>query len=141
TLTASDLSDASRSSNTSPAITITAGSLVKLQLLAPGEAAVPGTSSGKSGTPTARTAGTAFTVTVNGVDDSWNVVNTNDTVGITATDTNATLPASAILVGGARTFSVTLRTAGSATLTSSNSTNPLITSSTSPSIIVNVGAV
>src|SRR5256886_7434461 len=46
----------------------------KLQLLVPGETAAPGTGSGKTGTPTAQTAGTAFTVTVNAVDANWYLV-------------------------------------------------------------------
>ena len=41
--------------------------------------------SGKTGTPSAETAGTGYSVTVNAVDANWNVVSTNDTVGITST--------------------------------------------------------
>src|SRR6266704_440780 len=86
----------------------------KLQLLVPGETAVPGSPAGKTGTPTAQTAGTAFNVMVNAVDANWNLINTNDTVAITSSDVNASLPANAALVNGTRSFSVTLKTAGSA---------------------------
>ena len=72
-----------------------AGAFAKLQLLAPGESAAPGTSIGKTGTPSAQTAGTAFNVTVRAVDANWNLVSTNDTVAITSTDANATLPGNA----------------------------------------------
>jgi len=48
-----------------PAITVNVGVFAKLQVLVPGESAAPGTVNGKTGTPTAQTAGTAFTVTVN----------------------------------------------------------------------------
>ena len=52
----------------------------------PGETAAAGTTTGKTGTPSAETAGTAFNVTVNAVDANWNVVNTvTDTVDITST--------------------------------------------------------
>ena len=71
--------------------------LCKLQVLLPGETAAPGTASGKTGTPTAQTAGTAYSVTVNAVDANWNLIDTNDTVGITSSDANASLPANAAL--------------------------------------------
>src|SRR5439155_739998 len=140
TLTASDVSDGSKSANTSPAITVNAGSFTKLQVLMPGESAAPGTASGKSGTATAQTAGTAFNVTVRAVDANWNPVSTNDTVHITSSDSNATLPADAALSGGTQTFSVTLNTAGSATVTASDLTNGGIASNTGSSVTVNGGA-
>src|SRR5262249_44797755 len=59
-----------------------AGSFAKLQLLAPGEIAAPGTATGKSGQVSSQTAGSAFNVTVNAVDTYWNVVNTNDVIAI-----------------------------------------------------------
>ena len=61
-----------------------ANKIAKLQILTPGETAAPGTGTGKTGTPTAEVAGTAFSVTVNAVDANWNVVSTNDTIAITA---------------------------------------------------------
>src|SRR5439155_654323 len=89
TVTASDVTDGTKTANTSSSITINAGSFVKLQLLAPGETAAPGTAAGKSGTPRARTAGTALNVTANAVDANWNVVNTaSDTVGLTSSAPN-----------------------------------------------------
>src|SRR5438445_10244651 len=113
----------------------------KLQLLMPGETAAPGTASGKTGTPNAQTAGTAFTVTVNAVDANWYLVNTvTDTVGITSTDTNATLPGNAALASGTKTFSVTLMTSGTKTLTATDITDGTKTANTSPSITVNAGA-
>src|SRR5207253_1799175 len=106
-----------------------------------GETAAPGTISGKSGTPTAQTAGTAFNLTVNAVDTNWNVINTvTDTVGIGSSDSNATLPSNSALSAGTQTVSVTLKTAGSATLTASNVTHSAVTANTSPSITVAVGA-
>src|SRR5207248_2383746 len=118
-----------------------AGAFTKLQLLAPGETAAPGTGTGKTGTPSAQTAGTPFTVTVNAVDANWNLVITiTNIAGITSSDVNATLPANAALVAGTKTFSVTLNTAGSRTVTASD-----ITDRTTPSLhgappILNAGA-
>src|SRR5262249_1261058 len=106
----------------------------------PGETSAPGTATGKTGTPIAQTAGTAFNVTANAVDAFWNVVNTNDTVAISSSDANAALPASAALANGTQTFSVTLKTAGSATITASDATTASIQPSTTPSIQVGAGA-
>src|SRR5207247_5283605 len=86
--TASGLSGA-----TSGNIVVSPAAFAKLQLLMPGETAAPGSASGKTGTPTAYTAGTPSNVTVNAVDNFWNTVNTiTDTVGITSSEDNAGLP-------------------------------------------------
>lgn len=123
----------------SSSLTVNAGSFSKLQLLVPGETANPGSATGKTGSPSAQVAGIAFNVTVNSVDGNWNAVSSTDTVGITSTDSHATLPATAALSGGTQTFSVNLKTAGTATLTASDITTPGNTPDTSPSITVNAG--
>src|SRR5207247_10934295 len=93
--------------------TVTAGAFVKLQMLVPGETAAPGTTTGKTGTPTARNSGAAFNVTVNAVDADWNVVNNlTHTVGLTDTDSNATLPATDSPAPGSNTLSATPNTPG-----------------------------
>ncbi len=139
TITATDSTDASKTNYTSPSITVIAGAFAKLQLLVPGETAIPGKTTGKTGTPTAQTAGTAFAVTVNAVDANWNLISTNDLVAITSSDVNAALPTAAALVGGSKSFNVTLKTAGSRTVTASDSTHTGITANTSPAIAVNAG--
>src|SRR5207253_174407 len=104
---------------TSPTIAVGPGAFTKLQLLVPGETAAAATTTGKTGTPTAQTAGTAFNATVNAVDAYWNIVSSiTDTVGLSCSD-HATLPANAALVAGTRTFSVNITTAGTSTLTAS----------------------
>ena len=103
--------DALTDSSSSASITVVAGAFSKLQTLLPGETAAPGTATGKTGTPTAQTAGTAFNVRSTPVDANWNPVSSTDTVGITSSDTNAGLPANAALVAGTKTFSVTPKTA------------------------------
>ena len=95
----------------------------KLQILVPGETSVPvafpgppGT--GKAGTPTSQAAGIAFNVTVNAVDEGWNLVTTaTDTVTITSSDGSAVLPPPAALVSGTQVFSVALSTPSNQTLT------------------------
>src|SRR5439155_2217323 len=59
TITASDTGGA-LAANTGAGITLNAGAFVKLQLLTPGEAAAPGTATGKNGAPLSQTAGSAF---------------------------------------------------------------------------------
>src|SRR5206468_972396 len=128
-------------SATSVNVVVSPAAFSKLQLLVPGETAAPGSASGKTGTPTSSTAATAFNITVNAVDNFWNVVNTiTDTVDMTSSDANATLPADAALVSGTRTLSVTFKTAGSQTLTASDVTDPSKTANTSPAMTVNTGA-
>ncbi|HTD65386.1 MAG TPA: hypothetical protein VK846_02505, partial [Candidatus Limnocylindria bacterium] len=107
-----------------------AATFSKLQLLMPGETASPGSATGKTGTPTARIAGTPFNVTVTAVDTNWNVVSSTDTVAIISSDTNAALPATAALVAGTQTFSVILKTSGSRTLTATNITDSSKTNNT-----------
>lgn len=131
-------------SGDSAAFTVLPGPATKLQILVPGETAAPGTTSGKTGTPSTQTAGTAFTVTVNAVDANWNRVTTaNPTVHLTSTDTAATLPANAALSSGTTTFSVALNTASSGgwTITvSDTASSGALSPNTSAAIPVNPAA-
>jgi hypothetical protein len=124
--------------HTSQSITVNPGAFTKLQLLVPGETAVAGTSTGKSGTAGTRTTGTAFNVTVNAVDANWNLVSTApaNTIGILSSDVAATLPANAALSSGTRTFSLTFNTGGTATVTATNISDGTKTSSVSPTLTV-----
>ncbi len=107
----------------------------KLQVVLPGESSAPGTPTGKTGTPTAETAGVPFDVTVNAVDDSWNIVPyVRDTVGITSTDATAALPGNAALANGTGTFSVTFGTSGTYTVTATDVSTDKIAAGTSASV-------
>jgi len=121
--------------------TVNPGAFTKLQTLLPSETASPGSASGRTGSPTPQTAGTAFNVTVNAVDANWNLISTNDTVAITSSDTNSVLPSNAALSAGTGSFNVTLNTAtNSATVTASDVTHAAITANTSTSVILIPGA-
>lgn len=112
------------STTSPPSVTTDPAAFAKLQILAPGETAAPGTTNGRAGTPIKQAYGYSFNYTVNAVDTNWNVVNSVfDTVGITATDATATLPPAAGLGGGTGTFAVTLNTNGTFTLTASDVTD------------------
>lgn len=136
TVTASNVSDPTKSPASSPTITVQAGAFAKMQILVPGETANPGSATGKTGTPVAQTAGQLFQVTARAVDAQWNLVSSTHTVRITSSDGTASLPADAALVAGSQTFGVTLNTEGSATVTASNLTDSSKTADTSPSITV-----
>ncbi len=124
------------------AITTSVGAFTKLQLLAPGETAAAGTDSGKTGTPNSLPIGVAFGVTVNAVDDFWNLINTvTDTVAITSpTDSIASLPANTPLAAGTVLLPVTFNSPGSQILTASDVSAPSKTASISPDIAVTVAA-
>lgn len=140
TVTATNITDGTRTANTSPSITVNAGAFTKLQILLPGETAAAGTATGKTGTPNAQASGASITVTVNAVDDVWNIVSSTHTVGITSSDANATLPANTALVAGSNTFNITLKTAANTTVTATNITDGTKTANTSPSVTVSAGA-
>jgi uncharacterized repeat protein (TIGR01451 family) len=132
------------SSGLSSVFTVSPAPFAKMQLLVPGETPAPGTTSGKTGTPSAQVTDAPFNVTVNAVDTNWNVISTvTDIVGITSSDANATLPANAALAGGTSTLPFTFYTAGSQTITVSNLTGltgQTGRTNTSPAIAVTAAA-
>ena len=86
--------------------------------------------------PVSATSGTPFTFTVNALDGSSNpVAGYPGTVHFTSSDPAATLPADATLTGGTGTFTATLRTTGSRTITAIDTGTVSITG-TSGSITV-----
>ncbi len=87
-----------------------------------------------------QTAGTAFDVTVTALDGSnMTDIGYMGTVHFTSTDGQAVLPGDSTLINGTRTFSVTLKTAGSQTITATDAVSSSITG-TSGSITVNPAA-
>jgi hypothetical protein len=124
-------------STTSVTQTNIAGSFTKLQVLVPGEAAAPGTISGKIGNSTIQTRGIPFNVVVNGVDTYWNIVGSaTDNIAITS-NAAAILPTNMGLVSGTNTFFVTLNMIGIATVTATDLSDGNKTANTSASITVN----
>ncbi|MHA8071868.1 invasin domain 3-containing protein [Aquirufa ecclesiirivi] len=136
TVTATDQA-ATLTANTGATTLVTAGTVNKLQVIMPGETAAPGTATGKTGSPTAQTAGTSLNFTVNAVDAYWNLVSSaTPTAVITSSDAQATLPSSAALVGGTKQFAITLKTAGNQTVTATDQAATL-TANTGASTVVN----
>ena len=90
----------------------------QLQILLPGQTATPGVAPGKTGTPNPQMAGAPFTVTVNALDANFNLVTTGwRELVFVSSDAQAVLPGEVALLGGTGTFSVTLNTPGTQTLT------------------------
>jgi len=117
----------------------------QMQILLPGETNAPGTLTGKTGTPTPVSLGAPYygdeSVTVNAVDSNWNIVNgVSDTISLTSSDGSAILPLPAAMVNGTVTFSglnaVSFSTAGSQTITATDTTNPSIPAVTSAPVTV-----
>jgi len=108
----------------------------RLQLLAPGETSLPGSASGKAGSPASQSAGHAFAVTVNATDGWWNLVPSADNVRITSSDAAASTPVNGVLTGGTAQLNVTLNTVGTQTLTVSDLSTAGIQGMTSPGILV-----
>ncbi|HVV73865.1 MAG TPA: MBG domain-containing protein, partial [Verrucomicrobiae bacterium] len=113
-------SSGSLTTATSSTIAVSAGSFARLVTLLPGQTVAPGTANGVTGNPSL-TAGASTVVRVNATDNYFNPVGgVADTIGITATDPNAGLPANFALVNGTNSASVVLRTAGPQTLTAND---------------------
>ena len=92
------------------------------------------------GAPGAATAGSAFNVAVTALDQFNNTATAyGGTVHFTSTDGQATPPANSTLTNGMGTFSATLKTAGSQTLTGTDTVTAPITG-TSGTIAVSAGA-
>jgi hypothetical protein len=95
---------------------------------------------GVSASPTSIIAGNAVTVTVTALDAFGNTATGyTGTVKITCSDPQAVLPANGALTNGVGNFSVTLKTAGSQTVTATDTVNPTITG-TSATILVSPAA-
>jgi uncharacterized protein (TIGR02597 family) len=127
----------SLASATSSVVTVAPAAFSQLQILVPGQAATPTVSPGRTGTPTAHVSGTPFNVTVNAVDAFWNFVNTaTDTVGLSSSDSIASIPPNTSLVSGTVTLPVTLKTVGSPNLAASDISSGGIGIDVSPGISI-----
>ncbi|PKM99629.1 MAG: hypothetical protein CVU78_05255, partial [Elusimicrobia bacterium HGW-Elusimicrobia-2] len=106
---------------TSQDINIGYGPAVKLQVLLTGEESAPGTASGKTGGYSTPTAGVPYNITVNCVDQYWNVnPDANPWVGIETSDQYDPIISSAVLTSGYKIFSITPVTAGTQTVIASD---------------------
>src|SRR5439155_14177613 len=120
-------------------IVVSAAEFAQLQLLVPGETPAPGTTTGKTGTPTAQVAGSTFLVTVNAADIYWNVANTvRDRVSLGASGGSASMPSTTALAAGTINLPVTFNKNGTFTLTANDVSNTSKAASISSPIPVGV---
>jgi len=136
-VTVSDLTSPIMSSNISSTFTVVAGDARKLLVLLPGENILPGSSSGKQGTPTIQTAGKPFNVRVYATDNYFNPVNDNSIVKIQTSDLWDIHPSTQQLVNGTTIFSVVLVTAGNNEIYAIDTDSPYLETSTSSIVSVN----
>jgi hypothetical protein len=107
-----------------------------MQVLLPGEAAAPGTLTGKTGAPDAQTVGVPFNVTIRACDDDWyTVTGISDAVEWDATDQSADLPATAAMNGGQLSATLTLHAAGSFTISGQDLSDPTIATAFSANVV------
>lgn len=120
TITVRDVTDGSKTSNTSSAFSVEPGPYAKLLVLLPNQALASGTATGKTGNPTIPARGTQFAIRIRAVDQYYNPVNNiTNKITVTTSDGLATInPVSPNLVAtGYRNVNVTLRSSGSQTIT------------------------
>lgn len=130
------IDNAPQKNGTSDPFTVHPGSFARVQIVVPGETPLPGSVSGKLGSPATQSAGHAFNASVWGTDAYWNQVPVADNVRITSSDGAASTPVTGTLSNGFRQLAVTLNTVGTQTLTVTDLTNGSITGTTSPGIQV-----
>jgi hypothetical protein len=83
------------------------------------------------------TSGIAFNVTVNAVDALGNIFPSySGTIHFTSSDGKAVLPSDSMLTNGTGTFSVTLETAGSQSITATDNTKSFITGSANSIVVI-----
>ncbi|MFH2070688.1 MAG: fibronectin type III domain-containing protein [Elusimicrobiota bacterium] len=122
TITASDNDGVSPSldSHTSSAVSVKSATAAKLQTLVPGEVAVQGSPTGKTGAPYSQVVGTTFTITVNSVDAYWNKVSSTPMVNVATSDPNDTEPANNGLIDGSIVFDICFASSGTWTATAND---------------------
>jgi hypothetical protein len=119
TITATDTVTSSIT-GTSNAIAVSAAAATHFTVSAPGSA----------------TAGTAFNFTVTAADQFNNTATSySGTVHFTSSDGASVLPANATLTNGVGTFSATLKTAGSQTITGTDTVTSAITGTSTPILV------
>jgi hypothetical protein len=120
---------------TSDPFVVHPGTFARVQIIVPGETALPGSISGRTGQPASQAAGQAFAADVYSTDNWWNPVVSGDMVRITSSDSGMT-PATGTLQNGYRRFQVALATTGTQTLTVNDQTNGNIQGMTTAAIMV-----
>src|SRR5262249_51220912 len=127
----SDPITASIRPDTSAAVTIVGGAFAKVLVLAPGESVAPGTTSGRSGTPTDQSINYAFSCTILACDPWWNPVGgVSDMVHLASNDPLAQIGPDVAMADGRASIDVRLATGGWQQITVTDVSNGSKTGST-----------
>jgi hypothetical protein len=127
-------------SGTGDPFVVQPGPLRRLQLLAPGMTALPGSVTGYTGTPAGQAATAPFLVSVRTTDDFWNAVPSGHAVNLVSSDSWATTPLAMTLSAGFAQTSVALATTGGQTLTVYDLDDPAVAAMVIPAINVTAAA-
>jgi hypothetical protein len=112
-----------------------AASYSQLQILLPGETEVPGSDTGKTGSPLTQTVGVPFTISIMACDYAWNVDTTvTNFIEINCSDESATLPGPVSLYKGEIHLTVTLNSVGTFTFSAQDLSDPTIPEAVSSSL-------
>lgn len=139
TVMVADVTSPSIPAVSSEPVTVNPSTAAQLQVLLPGEAAAPGTITGKTGSPAAQIAGAAFTVRVYSVDACWNIAPSSDFVHLGSSDPNASMPPNAALSNGMQLLSVTLNSIGTSVFTATDLSSSGVTNGSSSTVTVSAG--
>jgi hypothetical protein len=112
------------------------GPYSRVQIIVPGESPLPGSVSGRIGTPATQFAGQDFNVDVYTTDEWWNPKDRDITIRITSSDNAASTPITTSLNNGHRRVAVRFGTVGTQTLTVADRFNSGITPMTTDGIQV-----
>ena len=105
-------------SSISSSVFVLPGPSTKLQVILPGETAVAGSPTGKTGISGTQNSGNPFTITVNACDDNWNITTSqNPVVSVVTWDTIDVNPSPITLTSGSTTFIITLINIGISSIT------------------------
>lgn len=127
-------------SGTSDTFVAHPGPLARLQLLAPGMSAWPGSVAGFTGAPASQAATTPFTVSVQATDAWWNPLSSSHQVRLVSSDSWATTPLTMTLAGGRAEAGVALATTGEQTLTAYDLDDAGVASMVIPPLLVTSAA-
>ncbi len=112
-----DLSAPALAEHQSSAFAVNPGVPKKLQVLVPGETYVPGSGTGRSGSPSDVQAGASFNATVRSCDDYWNLSYSSPIVRVWTADPNDTNPSWTGQIFGSAAVTITMVTASTGTTT------------------------
>jgi hypothetical protein len=125
---------------TSDAVNVGPGAWTGLQVLLPGQVAVPGTSAGITGEPEPQSAGQALAISVRAVDDWFNLVpGATGALQLTGSDPSLAIAGAPVLSGGAASVTITPYLAGAQDLTCAVPTAPAVDAGHSAEYLVSAG--